>query len=93
MKLKSLTTLFSALCLSALLPASAHADCSLKYQVCEKSCDVKHLGDDAAVAGCTSKCVAKRGACLAEVGAEKTVEAGKDAWKGTKSFIKGLTDD
>ncbi|WP_421862092.1 hypothetical protein [Motiliproteus sp.] len=89
MKAKLLTTLL----FTALFSVTAQADCSFKYQICEKSCDVKHLGDDAAVAGCTSKCVAKRGACLAEVGAEKTVEAGKDAWEGTKSFIKGLTDD
>lgn len=69
------------------------ADCDTDYQICEKTCYVKYFNDDAAITGCKSKCVGAKGVCLAKVGADKTVELGEDAWEGTKSFFKGMTDD
>ncbi|WP_027859346.1 hypothetical protein [Marinobacterium jannaschii] len=71
---------------------SAIADCSTKQTFCEAQCKVKHLSDEMAEAGCNSKCVAERAACSAEKGADTAVDAGKKAWEGTKSFVKGLTE-
>lgn len=79
--------------LISLAPSLSFADCATDYQICEKTCYVKHFNDDAAVAGCKTKCVGERGVCLAKAGADKTVEIGEDAWEGTKSFIKGVTGE
>lgn len=81
------------LALVGLLPAISYADCKTDYLICEKTCSVKHFNDDAAIAGCKTKCVGERGVCLAKAGADKTVEIGEDAWEGTKSFFKGVTDE
>ncbi|GGK80421.1 hypothetical protein [Amphritea balenae] len=89
MKAKILTTAFSLLLLNSPL---ALADCSDEQTWCETKCEVKHLGDDAAVTGCKSKCVAARAACSTKVGAETAWEATKDAADNTKSFFKGLTE-
>ncbi|MGB0734149.1 MAG: hypothetical protein ACPGPF_10290 [Pontibacterium sp.] len=70
----------------------ATADCGTEQNICEATCSVKHLTDDAAAAGCKSKCIAKRALCSSEEGAEKAVDLGKSAWEDTKSFIKGVTD-
>lgn len=94
MKTKLMTLLLTSLApLAVLVPVVAQADCSTEYEICEKTCYVKYFNDDAAITGCKSKCVAQKGVCLAKVGADKTVEAGEDAWEGTKSFFKGMTDD
>jgi hypothetical protein len=81
----------------------AIADCSTEQTFCETQCAVIYLTDDAAELGCKSKCVAKRALCSTESGAETAVETGgdvidsgvevtKEAWKDTKSFVKGLTE-
>lgn len=79
--------------LMLLSPVVAQAGCELDYQACDKSCTVKYLTDDGGKAGCVSKCVAKKGVCLAKDGAEKTAEAGGKAWDSTKSFFKALTEE
>lgn len=76
-----------------LFSTTAMADCSVDYEICEKTCYIKYFNDDAAVSGCKSKCIAERGLCLAKAGADKTVELGEEAWEGTKSFIKGMTEE
>lgn len=76
-----------------LLPTMSWADCGLNYQACEKICAVKHLTDDAAELGCTSRCVAERAACLAEQGADKAVEVGNSVVESTKSFFSGMKKD
>ncbi|EAR61086.1 hypothetical protein [Neptuniibacter caesariensis] len=79
------------------------ADCSTDQTVCETKCAVVHFSDEAAELGCKSKCVAKRAVCSTESGAKTVVETGgdvidsgvevsKEAWKDTKSFVKGLTE-
>lgn len=66
--------------------------CDRQQEICNLTCDERHPGDDAARTGCKSKCVAQRAACSTSVGAGKAVDVGKDAWDGTKSFFKGLTE-
>lgn len=66
--------------------------CDRQQEICELSCESRNAGDNAAIAGCKSRCIAERAACSTSVGAGKAVDLGKDAWDGTKSFFKGLTD-
>ncbi|MGH1461038.1 MAG: hypothetical protein ACRBB6_03280 [Neptuniibacter sp.] len=81
----------------------SNADCSTDQSICEAQCTVKYFNDEAAELGCKSKCVAKRAVCSTESGAktavetsgdviDKGVEASKDAWENTKSFVKGVTE-
>lgn len=89
---------------AALLVASpVFADCGTEQTFCETKCKVAHLTDDAAYAGCKSKCIAQRAVCSTESGAETVIEAskngadvvvetGQSAWESTKSFIKGATE-
>ncbi|WP_432470674.1 hypothetical protein [Amphritea sp. HPY] len=86
--MRSILILLSALLLSPI----ALADCSDEQTWCNTKCEVKHLGDDAAITGCKSKCVAARAACSTKSGAETAVEASKKALKNTESFFKGLTE-
>lgn len=65
--------------------------CDRQQEVCNLNCDNLYPNDNAARAGCKSKCAGQRAACSTSVGAGKAVEIGKDAWDGTKSFFKGLT--
>lgn len=92
--------IFLTLCLTAPL---TYADCSTEQTLCETQCAVVHIADDAAEMGCKSKCVAKRAMCSTESGAKTVVETGeevidsgvevsKEAWKDTKSFVRGLTE-
>lgn len=87
----------------ALIATFANADCSTEQTLCETQCAITYFTDDAAELGCKSKCVAKRAVCSTESGAETAVETGgevidsgvevtKEAWKDTKSFVKGLTE-
>lgn len=66
--------------------------CDRQQEVCNLNCDSLYPNDKAARTGCKSKCTAQRAACSTSVGAGKAVEIGKDAWDGTKSFFKGLTE-
>lgn len=79
--------------LVSIAPSISFADCATEHEICEQACYVKHFNDDAAIAGCKTKCVGERGVCLAKAGADKTVEIGEGAWEGTKSFIKGVTGE
>ena len=72
-------------------PVAAYADCSSEQTWCNTQCEAAHLGDDAAIAGCRSKCIAQRAVCSTKSGAETVFEAGKEAVDKTGSFIKGLT--
>ncbi len=86
------TPFLTAALLATLSSPAAFADCADEQTWCETKCNVKHLGDDAAITGCKSKCVAKRAACSTQSGAETVWEAGKKAAKDTGSFFKGLTE-
>ncbi len=66
--------------------------CDGQQEWCESTCATRHPDDKAAKAGCVSRCVAERAACSTSVGADKAIDLGKDAWDGTKSFFKGLTE-
>ena len=66
--------------------------CDRAQEICNLNCDNQYPNDQAARAGCKSKCVAERAACSTSVGAGKAADVGKDAWEGTKSFFKGLTE-
>ncbi|WP_210395948.1 hypothetical protein [Motiliproteus sediminis] len=70
----------------------AWADCSLNHTACDNVCAVKHLTDDAAEAGCKSRCVAERTACEAKQGAKAAAKATEGAVESVKSFINGLSD-
>ena len=85
----------SALALAVITPLKAYADCDLDYQICTKTCSVKHLTDEGsgAEAGCKTKCAGTKAACLVKVGADRTTEATKNAWGNTKSFFDELTKD
>lgn len=84
--------LTTALLTTALTSPVALADCADEQTWCETKCNVKHLGDDAAITGCKSKCAAKRAACSTQAGAETVFEVGKKAVDNTGSFFKGLTE-
>ena len=86
------TSLITAALLAALSSSTAFADCADEQTWCDTKCNVKHVGDDAAITGCKSKCAAKRAACSTQAGAETVWEAGKKAAKDTGSFFKGLTE-
>lgn len=86
-----LMIVLAGMSLALLTSLQAHADCDLDYQVCSKTCSIKHLNDDGAEAACNTKCVANNGVCLAKVGADKTVEASQKAWENTKSFVDEMT--
>lgn len=88
---------------SACYTMFAVADCATKQTLCETQCAVSYFNDEAAELGCKSKCVAQRALCSTESGAktavdaggkvvDKGVEASKNAWENTKSFIKGVTE-
>lgn len=66
--------------------------CDRQQEICNLNCDSRHSDDKAGRSGCKSRCVAERAACSTSVGAGKAAEVGKDAWDGTKSFFKGLTE-
>lgn len=66
--------------------------CDRQQEICNLNCDSRHPSDKAARTGCKSRCVAERAACSTSVGAGKAADVGKDAWEGTKSFFKGLTE-
>lgn len=66
--------------------------CDRQQEICNLNCDSRHIDDKAARTGCKSRCVAERAACSTSVGAGKAADVGKDAWEGTKSFFKGLTE-
>ncbi|ANG62071.1 hypothetical protein A8C75_05905 [Marinobacterium aestuarii] len=87
----------------AWLPQLAFANCALDQQFCRTECEVRHFTDDAAVTGCKARCAVQRAICstgkgaetaveLGKEGADAAVEASKDAWEGTKSFIKGISE-
>lgn len=86
------TPLIAAALLTALSSPAAFADCADEQTWCNTKCNVKHVGDDAAITGCKSKCAAKRAACSTQAGAETVWEVGKKAAKDTGSFFKGLTE-
>lgn len=66
--------------------------CDRQQEWCQQGCDTRHANDKAAKAGCVTSCVAERAACSTSVGADKAIDLGQDAWDGTKSFFKGLTE-
>ena len=72
-------------------PVTALADCADQQTLCNAHCEIRYLGDSAAVSGCRSKCIAERAVCSTKSGAETVFEAGQDAAEKTGSFIKGLT--
>lgn len=88
----SLSFLLSLLLMFSL---QAKADCGIDYQICSKTCAVKHLTDEGsgAEAACKTKCVGSRGVCLAKEGADKTTEVSKNAWQNTKAFFGELTKE
>jgi hypothetical protein len=94
--------LLSALIL-AWMPQAAWADCALDQQFCRTECEVRHFTDEAAVTGCKARCAVQRAICstgkgaetaveLGKEGADAAVDASKDAWEGTKSFFKGISE-
>lgn len=83
--------LFIPFC-ALLFITQAQANCSDEQTWCNTKCEVKHLGDDAAITGCQSKCVAARAACSTKAGAETAYDVGKKAVDSTKSFFKGLAE-
>ncbi|WP_271271057.1 hypothetical protein [Aliamphritea hakodatensis] len=98
-----LKTLFVSLTLAISSQAMALGDCQDQQSFCEAKCEVRHLGDEAAVNGCYAKCTASRAVCstkegakevyeAGEEGAKTAVEVGKDAVDSTKSFFKGIFD-
>ena len=66
--------------------------CDSQQEFCETGCKTRHADNDASRAGCISRCVGARAACSTSVGADKAIDLGKDAWDGTKSFFRGLTE-
>ncbi len=85
------------------LPQTALADCALDQQFCRTECEVRHFTDDSAVTGCKARCAVQRAICstgqgaetvieLGKEGADAAVDASKEAWEGTKSFIKGISE-
>ena len=83
------------LALLALLTFSttSYADCAFDQDVCEASCKLRFITNDAEKAGCISRCVAERTLCSAKVGADKAKEFGEEALEESKSFIEGFTAD
>ncbi|MFW1677935.1 hypothetical protein ACFVYJ_09155 [Pontibacter sp. JAM-7] len=95
------------LLLMAILTASSHiamADCPLEQNMCINECNLKHEQNEAAQLGCKSRCAGKRALCSTQHGAETAVdfggdlvdsgvEASKNAWEGTKSFFRGMTEE
>ena len=80
-----------SLALALFLPLTANAGCDLDYQLCSKSCAIKHISGDGAQAACDTKCVASKGVCFAEVGADETAKFSKKAWNNAKSFIEEMS--
>ncbi|WP_243431956.1 hypothetical protein [Aliamphritea spongicola] len=98
-----LKTVLAGLALAVSPLAMALGDCQDQQSFCEAKCEVRHLGDEAAINGCYAKCTASRAVCstkegakevyeAGEEGAKTAVEVGKDAVESTKSFIKGVFD-
>ena len=82
-----------ALATLLLLPLGAQADCATEQTLCEARCSLNHYDDRAARAGCNSRCLAERAACSTQKGAEQAVDLSKQAWRDTRSFFQGLTED
>jgi len=94
---------FLILPVAMLFATPTFANCGTSQSVCESKCSVVHFNDEAAEAGCKSKCIAQRAACSTEQGAKDAIEIGKKgadavvetgqkAWENTKSFIRGATE-
>jgi len=47
------------------------ASCSLKYQACELSCDVRHFDSEFKASACRGGCVSKRIACFSKQSIER----------------------
>lgn len=54
----------------------ALGDCEDQQTFCEAKCEVRHLGDNAAINGCYAKCTASRAVCSTKEGAKEIYEAG-----------------
>ncbi|NRQ00928.1 hypothetical protein [Marinobacterium sp. xm-d-530] len=72
---------------------TSYADCAFDQDVCEASCKLRFITNDAEKAGCISRCVAERTLCSAKIGAGKAKEFGEEALEESKSFIEGFTAD
>jgi len=75
------------------LSTTSYADCAFDQDVCEASCKLRFITNDAEKAGCISRCVAERTLCSAKIGAGKAKEFGAEALEESKSFIEGFTAD
>lgn len=79
MKMTAKKNILLASLLLAVSPFSlALGDCSDQQSFCEAKCDVRHLGDEAAVNGCYAKCTASRAVCSTKEGAKEVYEAGEE---------------
>ncbi len=74
----SLKTLLASLALAVSPAAMALGDCQDQQSFCEAKCEVRHLGDEAAVNGCYAKCTASRALCSTKEGAKEVYEAGEE---------------
>jgi len=83
------TLLVTALVLSPL----SWADCALDQNLCETTCNVRFVTNDAEKAGCISRCVAERTICSTKAGTEKAKDLGQEVWQESKSFLDGFTAD
>ena len=75
------------------LSTTSYADCAFDQDVCEASCKLRFITNDAEKAGCISRCVAERTLCSAKIGAGKAKEFGTEALEESKSFIEDFTAD
>lgn len=69
------------------------SDCGVEQGICETTCKVRFITNDAEKAGCLSRCVAERTLCSAKVGTEKAKDLSEDIWQESKSFLEGFTAD
>ncbi|WP_261841769.1 hypothetical protein [Aliamphritea ceti] len=71
-------TLLAGITLAISPMAMAMGDCKDQQSFCEAKCEVRHLGDDAAIKGCYAKCTGSRAVCSTKEGAIEAYEAGEE---------------
>lgn len=62
--------------------AYSAADCGNRYQLCKSWCGLRHFDNEAAEAGCRTRCALEHSSCAAEDGLEKAT-----------GFLRGLSGE
>ncbi|MBK1663991.1 hypothetical protein CKO38_01900 [Rhodospirillum rubrum] len=76
----------------ALPPGPSAAECDAAQDLCSAGCGKAHAGDEAALAGCSSRCMADTAICKAEAGLRAAAPKAKAEVNRWTRFLEGFLD-